>query len=272
MVLGRRLALGVLALCGCRDQFTSGWLVEDLRAIGVRAEPPEITPEGTARVDALVIDPAGEGYTASWGVCDPLVDPRAYTGDPDVDCVGEALLPLDAAADGSVAVVPADVAAAFGIEDVLAMVDADRSLGLRVVLRVVSPHKSITAVKSVIVSRAKMPNSNPAVDELEAPDCLADFGNSLLPVVPIESFELAYPEETDPVFAHEIIDVQFYTDAGRLRSARADLSWTPEGEPAREGVIWEANGSVADPVRFWLVADDHRGGVAWLATMLPRCR
>ena len=68
------------------------------------------------------------------------------------------------------------------------------------------------------------------------------------------------------------MDVRFYTDAGRLRQARALLVLTDEGKPQPDVVLWEAGGSVADPVHFWLVVDDAHGGVDWLATMLPRCR
>jgi hypothetical protein len=73
------LALGLVALgAACTDDVTSPTLVEDLRVLAVRAEPPELLFErdelvaGPARAvhfEALVVDPRGLPMVYDWQFC-----------------------------------------------------------------------------------------------------------------------------------------------------------------------------------------------------------
>ncbi|MBW1811008.1 MAG: hypothetical protein JRJ87_22655 [Deltaproteobacteria bacterium] len=87
----RILLLVVLSVAGCAGRFDSTTLVERLRVLGVRAEPPSVGLNDDVELSALVVDPAGAGRTlsATWKVC--LVDPR----EPDTACEASNSLPIE---------------------------------------------------------------------------------------------------------------------------------------------------------------------------------
>ena len=60
-----------LVMAGCGGQFAHITLVERLRLLGIKAEPPEIDVFGEVQLSALVADPAGEGrpVECTWAVC-----------------------------------------------------------------------------------------------------------------------------------------------------------------------------------------------------------
>jgi hypothetical protein len=93
----RRVGLFALLLVGCGEEWSPESLVEDLRVIGMRAEPAEIKPGETAALSALMLDPSRPGKlnTVLWLGCDPdpfnlgrsacsdptaLQDPSAFAG------------------------------------------------------------------------------------------------------------------------------------------------------------------------------------------------
>ncbi|MCC6336547.1 MAG: hypothetical protein IT380_21485 [Myxococcales bacterium] len=69
----RALLVLSLALCGCDLGFRPETLVEDLRLLGVRAQPADLAPGETARLEALVLDPSRPGQDSSvlWLGCAP---------------------------------------------------------------------------------------------------------------------------------------------------------------------------------------------------------
>ncbi len=79
------IALG-LTLLGCGESWSPETLLENLRVIGVRADPAEIKPGEAASLSALVLDPSrpGKPNTVLWIGCDP--DPfnlgRSTCSDP----------------------------------------------------------------------------------------------------------------------------------------------------------------------------------------------
>ncbi|MBK7865422.1 MAG: hypothetical protein IPJ65_43860 [Archangiaceae bacterium] len=84
----KRAALVVVGLlAACDQQWKPASVVESLRVIGVQAEPPEVRPGETARLSALLLDPAraGQKDTVLWLSCEP--DPygagRGACGDLD---------------------------------------------------------------------------------------------------------------------------------------------------------------------------------------------
>jgi hypothetical protein len=64
-------ALLVFAAAGCGGQFAHITLVERLRILGIRAEPPEIDVFGEVELSTLIADPHGEGrpLECTWAVC-----------------------------------------------------------------------------------------------------------------------------------------------------------------------------------------------------------
>jgi hypothetical protein len=84
---------------GCTQTFAPINLVESLRVLAVRAEPAEVGPAQTARLDALIVDPRGGGRSLEvrWRACDP----RVYLVDPAADCPEQTAWPLELAADRS---------------------------------------------------------------------------------------------------------------------------------------------------------------------------
>ena len=76
----------LVTLCGCGSTWSPETLIEDLRVIGVRADPAEIKPGESAAITALVFDPSrpGKATTVFWVGCDP--DPfnlgRSACSDP----------------------------------------------------------------------------------------------------------------------------------------------------------------------------------------------
>src|SRR5690348_7721794 len=70
----RTVAAAVLLFFSACDQpWKPVTVIESLRVIGVRAEPPEVKPGQPAMLEALVLDPTrpGQNTTMVWLGCDP---------------------------------------------------------------------------------------------------------------------------------------------------------------------------------------------------------
>src|SRR5438105_2652666 len=78
------LLLCASALAGCAQPLPSRALVDDLRILGVRAEPPEAPPGTSVHFDALIADPRGSGRALklAWALCTPGSGGVASCGDP----------------------------------------------------------------------------------------------------------------------------------------------------------------------------------------------
>lgn len=67
--------LGLLALAlftstsACLEELPEPWLIDDLRVLAVRAEPPEVEPGTSVLLDALIVDPKGRPLTLTWYAC-----------------------------------------------------------------------------------------------------------------------------------------------------------------------------------------------------------
>lgn len=81
-------AVLLLLLTGCSEEWSPESIIEDLRVLGVKAEPAELKPGESASLSALIIDPSRPGAknTVLWLGCDP--DPfnlgRSACSDPAV--------------------------------------------------------------------------------------------------------------------------------------------------------------------------------------------
>ena len=72
--LGRLPALGAALLTGCGEGPMDETLVDELRVLGIRAEPPEAAPGEPVALTALVADPAGTGADVLLWHCTDLGD------------------------------------------------------------------------------------------------------------------------------------------------------------------------------------------------------
>lgn len=192
----RLLALA-LALAGCDTGFRPETLVENLRLIGMQAEPAFLRPGETTRLSALVVDPTrAPPPTVLWIGCEPdafnlnrspcaspavLSDPASLTGGtgtlpPGVSLIGFNQQAAYTVPAGLFDVLAADDArrrtgtvgqiVAFAIAETLSPTATEeelRALFARVEAKEV---KTVIALFRVAVSEAPQPNANPVVDGL----------------------------------------------------------------------------------------------------------
>lgn len=55
-----------LLLCACQEELTPRTTVDGLRILSISADPPEVYPGASSRINALIADPLGEGRTLDW--------------------------------------------------------------------------------------------------------------------------------------------------------------------------------------------------------------
>lgn len=63
------LAAFGLSLTACLETLPEPWLIDDLRVLAVRAEPPEVQPGQSVALDALVVDPLNRPLSYAWYAC-----------------------------------------------------------------------------------------------------------------------------------------------------------------------------------------------------------
>lgn len=257
------IALLGLALCvaGCAPPLPDRAVVDDLRVLGVRAEPPEAAPGATVTFDALVADPKGEGRALSWvwAICNPGDGGVGSCGDPaNVLALGTGMT--------ATWTVPGDALAGLDPQSALAGLDFYVVLGVEVAdfedPSVETPHD--VAFKRVRISINGAPNENPV---------LTDFtvGGLSAPGAPI----VVAPETEVELVA-------------RPSSGSQEAYFQPGGEQAIEEARYTwlvTSGSVGDAVSFgetdgvgrtrwrlpegeesatvWVVLRDGRGGTSW---------
>lgn len=190
----RALTTGVLLLCACGETWAPETLIEDLRVIGMRAEPAEIKPGESATLTALVLDPSrpGKRSTVLWLGCDP--DPfnlgRSACSDPVALQDPAALLGnLDGGLPPGVKFIGLNESAAYGADpelfhaldagdprritgtvgQVLAIVIGKETTGipgrdeLAALLRPDAGVQSVIALFRIKVSEAATRNANPVI-------------------------------------------------------------------------------------------------------------
>ena len=242
---------GILA-CGPEGAIKSQ--VEELRVLGIRAEPAEIAPGESTQVDALVADPFGGGrpVTWTWAVCTP--DP--FEGESSCSEEGRTV-PL---AVGTSAVLTAAPDTLDGLEPEA----QERGIDLFLVLSIhadavpgVAPEEAEIAFKRVRVSTDIAPNTNPVLERFEIPAVLPAGETVTLTAAATASSAESFDGPTGP--RTEDLRFSWFTTAGLL-----DRSST-FGSPVESENDWE----VETPSTFWLVVRDGRGGATWTTRTVP---
>ena len=282
----------LVAGSGCIDDLPPGWKIADARVLGVRVEvvgDPTIAapaPGDTARVSVIFAEPPSSAETPiGWGV---LVGPALLTGDAR-PIVFEVPIP-DAATLGTtrslsaVGLVCSDGAPTLTPGSMMPSCSAGTT-------------RSTTLLYTLALARAEVPaNHNPELgadfatfdgvlweppaDALPATGCAALTGGGALPLVPVSMTvklirlvvadaqrESVINVDGSPVT--EAITLSHFTSDGELErqfsvfegvtAVPSEIEWTPTKlTPSADGTL----------VRFWFVARDGRGGLAFTTRAL----
>jgi hypothetical protein len=235
----RRFVLSLLLLVACGSSFAPVSLVTGLRLLGVRAEPPELRPGGSAELTALVADPKGGGREVSilWARCDPpgvLTDLLACQKP-------EYLTPLGSGLDLRVQA-PADYLTTGPRGSV-----EERILFL--VLLVQAGNESIAAFKQVNVTSQDRPlNQNPKLSGVRA----------TLPESDAAIQEAAPGATVRFIGSWEPASAEDYLKDGETKKEEMSLDWF-----ATAG-SWDRNATVDDPQNLWTAPTDRQTVQFWL--------
>ncbi|MBN2498560.1 MAG: hypothetical protein JXR96_28475 [Deltaproteobacteria bacterium] len=263
---------GMFAALGCGDPFPPQTLVERLRPLAIRAEPPELGLLDEAELEALVADPAGDGrpITYTWAVCLFEFENTAT----DIPCPGpdSFFLPSEGARarlsmpeliswlaeqgydlEGIGGELPDDVPMLVGLE-VRAGGERVRSIKrVKVRLQGDEPYNHNPALAGVRVFDERI--------EREPFELAAGHGYRLTPMVVEGSQELFLPEgETEQRLEDHLFS--WFSTAGGFSDRRTILDVDSQGVPL-DANEWTAP-LEAGPVRLWLIVRDGRYGVDWL--------
>jgi hypothetical protein len=261
----RMAALSILTFififnAGCNDPLPSRALVDDLRVLAVRAEPPEAAPGATITFDALVgdVEVPSRAFRRGWALCTPGVDGVATCGDPGrVTALGTGstatwTVPDDLLDDLSPddAAIGRDVYVVFGIE--LDGLDSAPEEG-----------EHDVAFKRVRISTNPEPNANPVIEAL-----LLDRNSSEAPL-PVdvgartELLVLATQESRQQYMLHGDLEQEDmrYTWLVTRGSIADPVSWGDSGGVSE--TRWAVPGSGEPDLMLWVVLRDGRGGTAW---------
>ena len=190
----RRLQLLLLLACGCGEEWSPESIIEDLRVIGMKAEPAELKPGEAATLSALILDPTrvNQPVTVVWLGCDPdpfnlgrsacsdqaaLANPEAlFTGGklpPGVSFIGlDDFATYPAKADVFSALPAGDARRLSGtVGQVLAIAVAEQTSGAPTMAELAALFERVRKkeVKSVItlfrirISEAPACNTNPTI-------------------------------------------------------------------------------------------------------------
>jgi hypothetical protein len=290
--------VGAAGLLACdRGEEVEPFQVTGLRVLGVRAEPPEVTPahgEGEPVVfDALVVGSEGE-VSYEWSLC-PLAGPMAlgypcFSDELPEDIAGK--LPEELARcligeTGQEAIFAPVICSYATYELILGgakeagevPLELDPEAGLEMFVRLVVTDESdlrVEAVKQFRVTSSETPNVNPAI----AGVTIRAEGTEPEVAVPWTGDEtLAISVNTAPVLMAAYDDAEAETfeeivDGDIVESAEALLfSWYATSgrfQRARTAPDLMDNGYTPDGESasaedlLWVVVRDGRGGLGWI--------
>jgi len=264
---------------GCESPFAPRTLVERLRLLGIRAEPPEISPLGSTELGVLVADPAGGGrpLTCSWAVC--LID-LGYSA-AEIDCPGPGSYLLEGDCEGAHLDLPelAGWLAENGFdpemlpEEIPEGADIDE-VPLFVGVEVFAGDDYVRGIKRIGVNMTGEEfNSNPVLTGLRAngvdlgdSGLRADMGSriELEPVIDEASREM-YQRQGEEEDRLEDFLFSWFSTSGEFKDRRTILDVDPDGQRLDINE-WDVSGDYAlpGPGDLWLVVRDGRYGTDWL--------
>jgi hypothetical protein len=257
-------------------------IVDKLRLLAIRADPPEVAPGGAAALTALLVDPADEiGFTV-WTACSPEeVTDFGCPLDPSV--FGDELPSPEQLEEAGVIGVepgfpPTFVAPVDALDDVPATERAEGvnwTVGALALPDETEPTEEFdfnrveSGFKRVVVSDSPAPNRNPRITGFTVDGVPVDPGQVVV-LDPGEPYylglELAddavetYPYTTPDGVEEQRVEEPFaewYASDGEVDEFFTlhpflDSTWVSPGAPGVEG-------------RWWAVLKDRRGGITWVS-------
>jgi hypothetical protein len=272
---------------------TPGWLVDKLRVLAIRADPPEIRPGETATFEALVIDPDGTAGATIWIACPPEDDDGVGFGcglDGEFDFT-EAT-PDELAEAGFIGFEPVLQPRFLAPPDTLDGLDErEAAEGVYVLVQVATLPQDVldggfedggafdfneveVAYKRVIVSDAPTPNNNPEVagwfvEGVEVPaGTTVEFDRG-------QEYEIGIQLQDGSVEVYQYLNpdgdleerteepyLKWYTTGGNMVE---DATLFPFLEATWRSPEDDVEGEAPEPTEgtFWAVVRDRRGGFAW---------
>ena len=278
----RALALLPLCLAACAEALPSTAVIDKLRVIAIRAEPPEGAPGTSVNLDALVVDPlsAQRELASTWFACVPargqaVTSCLSFATETPILCTLQPEAPF--------CVISVDNTASYQLPELALAGRPAGESGQVVITQVVAPAGTLTAcadhfrnegtpapdcdvsIKRLVVSHAAHPNQNPsladfqidgmpvpALDAATVPTIMSDSKHTLSVVLGAGSVEAIDPPMNG--LAVESPYLSYYTTDGKLDPVRTDAVETQSDLTAP---------STPEALKLFVVVHDGRGGTAW---------
>jgi hypothetical protein len=240
-------------------------LIEGLRVLTVRAEPPEVPVGATSQLTILALDTEGRGIDVAWSRC--LVAPRA----------GEAVNPACVQTDAGPALQPLGPGLTIGVEmpavsaGELGQPDATNGVYLPLVARANAGGDSVTAVYRLRLGGSTPPNTNPTIASVDVVDASGARQplDEVTPLVVHAGDALTLQSTNAPGSA------QAYTGfGGRALTETLTTSWfctagvlshqrTSDTQPQTVLNLTEHLPEAGKTIDLYAVVHDERGGVGY---------
>jgi len=262
------LLAGLSALAaGCPSNLEEQSHVSKLRVLAVRADPPELVifPDAgvpATTLTALAVEPSDASVSVAFALCTEITSAPS----PTLPCPGNAGIELPPAGPDSARLDLSDPRivdfalqaqldggafdAGSGLQEAL-----DQGVSLLVGFTARAGANSLDGFATITLrSGARGPaDVNPPAFALE----IGDGGGVVAPKAVVH-LQPVVPDDPAKTYGFS-----FFSTAGSISSLRS-TNRTATGQLAPTWVEWTAPAAAqADPVRFWVVLRDGRGGVSW---------
>jgi hypothetical protein len=255
------ISLALLALWACSPDIPAAQeLIEDLRILGIRSQPPEVRPGQQIELSALIANPKDAAVQLRWYAC-------RNQGDANLGCADKS----NGIYLGEQGEANYKVPANFFPKDAPLL---DQVVGkyLPITLVARTADREVIAVKRVVVSRFPS-NDNPQIADLsistvgDKPSqsqtwkAIATHTYRMSPQITAESQQtyLVLDPKGQLSSAKENLVLSWYITGGSLINGR--LSYL--SQPDKQWVA-PADAQKASQVSLFLVLRDGRGGIHWL--------
>lgn len=261
-----------------------GWLVDRTRVLGIRAEPPEVTPGQEATFQALIPDPEGGDLSVIWLACplDPEDGGIGFGCELDFGAVDfETAPPEELEAIGFIGFEPFIQPAYTPDATLLEGLDLEaRSEGVFVLIQVSALPPEVleedveevdfnaveAGYKRLVVSEAATPNHNPALADFTVDGHVAPAG-TVVKLDAGQDYELAIGLQDDGIEAYTFLNSSGVVE-DRVEEPYA--KWYSTGGTVNEEITlhpfmqstWTAPEEEEDGTWFTVVRD-RRGGISW---------
>lgn len=311
----RQMIIGIalISLSGCvitpnkypkPGDLSPSWLIDRLRVLAIRADPPEVRPGELVTFEALVVDPSGDDNLIIWLACPPEDEGGVGFGceiDPNLDLENADFEEL--AESGLIGFEPLIPPVYVPEEDLLDdLTEEERQEGINVLVQVTAFPGGLedldptsgdlddidfnaveAAYKRLIVSEASTPNTNPTVAAITVEGVEMPLGSALR-IDPFQEYRIGVVVPDSSLEEYEFVNRDGVVEQ---RVEEPYASWYSTGgtvlEPYTLHPFWEATwrspkvckGEDDDPDdclvegkthqgSIYGVVRDRRGGMDWL--------